>query len=273
MQVLDTIPSQDTFLPPFQRVRSVRDALDYLYAQQSSITILSCYAHYFPSQWATATNATTPGPDHAYAPREWEFFKLVHRHLFPLNLDWLEMQDDEGLDGRDLDLPVERGGLDWWECRQGELDPGWELLLQLDGEWLDPDADDEADEADDEANDPDDDLDDDPDADPSPTARAEQLLQIRSRQLAGHPLDATRLQALAAAAGPPLSGLPAALAMIRHNTGSAWLDAGPEAEMDLRWNIPDVDYMIDDYQTGRAIYAQALTLIAWLAAPYNCELR
>lgn len=277
MQVLDLMSPPEPFLSGYHRACTVQEALEYLHARHSAGAILSCYAHYFPQQWAVSTAAWTPAHDSAYSPREWEFFDLIDRHLFPLNLDWLQMQDDDGPAARELELPIARGGLDWWECYAGDLRPGWELLLRLLDEW--PSA---ADEADDDALDDatDDDTDDNPDAagadhaqgdDGAPPAHpppaANTALAQRVHHLAGRPYEPPRLHQLTAAAGPPLSGLPAALAMIRHDTGSAWLDAGPEHEMDLCWTIPDVAHMIADYQIGRPLAQQAAALIDWLDQP------
>jgi len=89
----------------------------------------------------------------------------------------------------------------------------------------------------------------------------------RVRALAGRPLDGTRLTAACAGLDSPLRGLPAAIGMIDHDSGTAWLDADPEQEMDLVWTITDVTWMHTDYAAGRVIGDLAEQLVEWLAVP------
>jgi len=251
MQLLTAGAGPAPPLAPYTLPHTVPDAIARLRALVTDITILGCYAHFFPTAWAASTADQTRPPDRAYSPAEWEFFRLVDRDLFALSLDWLEEEDFQGPENRALDLPLQRGGLDWWECSPGELRDGWELLLYLKGDWTldaEDDADEDADDADNEA------------------ARAAAFAG-RVRALAGRPLDEPRLTAACAALDSPLRGLPAALQMIDHTTGTAWLDADPEQEMDLRWTITDVTWMQTDYAEGRVIADAAFRLIEWLDTP------
>ncbi len=264
-----TGPPPDPFRTGYHLSPSVPVALDHLHHLADGIAILTCYAHYFPAQWAASQTPWTLDPQCAWAAREWEFFRLVDTHLFPLSLEWLEMLDADGREGRQLALPIERGGLDWWDCEPGDFGPAWDLLLWLSGAWLgekSPDDEPEDDEPEDDAEPPDATPADAVTADPhllTPAATA----AARLAALLGRPVEKERLDQAAAAAGPPLSHLPAALALIAHETGSAWLDSGPENEMDLYWNIADMAVMIDDYQIGQGIDAATRELVTWLDHP------
>jgi len=258
MQLLTDWHTPQLPLAPYTLPRTVPDALTRLHDFMNDSAILGCYAHFFPKEWAASTSAQTPPPDRAYSAAEWEFFRLVDRDLFDLTLEWLEELDCQGPESRTLELPLVRGGLDWWECHPGDLRDGWELLLLLNGDWpltAEDDEEDEDDESDEDAETATDGTD-------RPAAVA-----ARVRALAGHPLDGTRLTAACAALDSPLRGLPAAIRMIDHTTGTAWLDAEPEQEMDLRWTITDVTWMQTDYAAGRVIGDLAEQLVEWLELP------
>ncbi|MDQ2810207.1 MAG: hypothetical protein M3Z04_25295 [Chloroflexota bacterium] len=237
MQDITAAIDRDCYTPlrRYQVPCSVRGAISTLRTRLDSLGIDSCYSHYFPTEWAASTAAHTPAYDEAYSACEWEFFRLVDAHLFPLNLDWVEELQGDGPETRTMELPIQLGGLEYWECGRGDLRPGWELLLILTGEWdgIDPDD-------------------------------REEYGECWVRDLAAQPVDMGRLHAAARAAGPPLAGLPDALAMIAHTTGSAWLDATHEQEMDLTWTLTDVAWMIEDYAIGRPIAERATALIDWL---------
>jgi len=239
-------------LAPYTLPHTVQDAIASLQALIDESAVLGCYAHFFPTAWAASTAAQSRPPDRAYAPAEWEFFRLVDRDLFALTLDWLAELDCQGPESRTLELPVLRGGLDWTDCGSGDLRAGWELLLRLKGDWTTDDDDEE--DAEDTENEP--------HATPRPVALAQ-----RVRALAGRPLDEPRLTAACATLDSPLRGLPAALLMIDHDTGTAWLDADLEQEMDLVWTITDVTWMQTDYAAGRVIADQADDLVEWLQTP------
>jgi len=263
MQLLTDWDSATPPLAPYTLPRTVPEAIARLRALVDDCTILGCYAHFFPTAWAASTAARTPPPDRAYSPAEWEFFRLVDGHLFDLSLDWLAEMDCQGPESRSLYLPLMRGGLDWTDCGPGDLRAGWELLLRLTGDWtLDrDDADDDEDEEDAAGGDATDDR--------AAPDRPPTVAQ-RVRALAGRPLDGTRLTAACAGLDSPLRGLPAAIRMIDHDSGTAWLDADPEQEMDLRWTITDVTWMHTDYTAGRVIADAAATLIEWLELPAHC---
>ena len=99
----------DAYRVPF----TPRAALDYLAQQSARCAILGCYRVFFPTQWAASVGSLLPDAEHAYSPREWECFRLVNQHLFPLDLDWLGDSDDDP-DNRTLTLPITPIGIDWW---------------------------------------------------------------------------------------------------------------------------------------------------------------
>jgi hypothetical protein len=111
------------------------------------VDILNLYKRYFPEQYAASTASSLPLVDYreinpnadpdqfvwGFSARELEFFKLVDRHLFPIEADWLE---DMALSGeRITDIPVTRmlSYSDDFEYEMDDLEAGRLISLVLCG--------------------------------------------------------------------------------------------------------------------------------------------
>jgi hypothetical protein len=220
----------DAYRVPF----TPRAALDYLAQQSARCAILGCYRVFFPTQWAASVASLLPDAEHAYSPREWECFRLVNQHLFPLDLDWLGDSDDDP-DNRTLTLPITPIGIDWWDSGAGYFRPGIQMLLVLAGA-IPPEYTD------------------------LPESLIQQLHQARAGR--GEPLWLPPHRALP----PPLTALRPAYEWIHHDTGNAWLDAVEENPIDMEWNQADVEWCAAEYKAAQALLAPIYTLIEWLEA-------
>src|SRR5438552_15061326 len=111
VNVREAISRLAAWLPP-----SPDQAVEFLEATLSAGQVLRLYRRFFPRAYrgsrAPAHVPLLVGHDETrlgYSPREWEFFALVQRRLFPLNLEWMQMVcegEGEGrLDYITLDVP------------------------------------------------------------------------------------------------------------------------------------------------------------------------
>jgi hypothetical protein len=88
-----------------QACRCLSDALD-------SVRILSLYKQCFPRQYARSSSPLLIAGDERYMEREYEFFRLVNQHLFPLPD---EVMDDWPDNQRDEYIPLTPMGIDWYD--------------------------------------------------------------------------------------------------------------------------------------------------------------
>jgi hypothetical protein len=206
----------------------------YLGRCQEAISILDCYQHFFPIEWAVSTATRLPTADQAWSDAEMEFFQLVSKHLFPICLECLEDSQEEGPEGRDLTLPIHPGGFTWWEETPATTRRGWRILCVLTGIWNPPGA-------------------------IVPPRVAAVLAPV-----VGPIPDLSDIEQACANAPAPLAALPNALLMLDKNTETAWLNTNLETPMDLTWNRESVTFARDDYQAAKAILDQVTPFLAWL---------
>lgn len=106
---------------------AIGEAINYLYSLHDPLVMASLYKHYFPDEFdasALSLGTVQGGP---YTETEWEFFKLVHDRLFPLEWHYLQCAD-----ARFSVIPVVAQGIDWDEDLDlTDLRPGLQLLLRL----------------------------------------------------------------------------------------------------------------------------------------------
>jgi hypothetical protein len=234
---------------------SVALARSYLVASYDYVRLLALYQHYFPQEWADSSARPWLEDGEGWSPREAEFVHLVADRLFPVA--WWEMEtvdDDEdygdeddtssggGARPRRMDILIEPQGLDWYEDRESQR-PAWQGLLVLTGELQRMNT---------------------------HLRHSQSDLVTRLQTLAAQQPSWATLGLACATLESPLRALPDAIQMIRHDTGSVWLDATLDdiynGGFDAMWSRADVDWLHADYVQAQEIEAAVTPLLAWLEA-------
>lgn len=122
-----SIPLAITHLKNYLEIpRSVSQALTVLKQLDYSSPLYRLYRWYSPREWACSVAGTRACNEEGYAPREREFLRLVERHLFPLDCDYMVDMAAEGARmERMLLFPY---ATRWYEDPQ-EMAEKWQLLL------------------------------------------------------------------------------------------------------------------------------------------------
>jgi hypothetical protein len=215
-------------------------ARDFLYLVRSVGEYLDLYQHFFPDDFAASIQQSgplIPGPESAYTNREVQFLHLLNKHFFPIPEYVL---DDPCPENRCYTVPIEPYGLgsiyEYGSVADAveEMDLGWQLLFYLEGELPAEFFEGVFDHA----------------IFALPiTSRVDRgLLERRCKELTG-----------------PLSGLHQAIAMIDHDTGTAWLDATYDMPIeDARWEREVVDELTRQFREGQEIWKKANEFVQWL---------
>ena len=85
-----------THLKAYQGIPlDVAQAITYLRQFDGRRHLHRLYRVYFPLEWSCSTASVSSDVNGGYSPREEEFLRLVERHLFPLDSDYLVDQADD----------------------------------------------------------------------------------------------------------------------------------------------------------------------------------
>jgi hypothetical protein len=212
-----------------QACRRLSDALD-------SVRILSLYKQCFPRQYARSSSPMLIVGDERYTEREFEFFRLVNQHLFPLPDD---VMDDWPDNQRDEYIPLTPMGIDWTE----NLDE-WSLPVQVLATLaMGADACDEM-------------LDAIGPGTPNPIGLGN-----------GYVLNWKRFASLCRRAGGLMAWVPAALEVVGHDTGNLWLDityetldAGPM----YLWTLDGVNGLAAEWRKAKRLLDKTQAVLDWL---------
>jgi hypothetical protein len=212
-----------------QACRCLSDALD-------SVRILSLYKQCCPCQYARSMSPMLIAGDERYTEREYEFFRLVNQHLFPLPDD---VMDDWPDNQRDEYIPLTPMGIDWTE----NLDE-WSLPVQVLATLaMGADACDEM-------------LDAIRPGTPSPIGLGN-----------GYVLNWKRFASLCRRAGGLMAWVPAALEVVGHDTGNLWLDityetldAGPM----YLWTLDGVNGLAAEWRKAKRLLDKTQAVLDWL---------
>lgn len=221
-----------------RRLRSIRPAwprtaLHHLWQVRDSATILVLFQHRFPNDFAQsqARSPIADSPATVYSPLEIEFFKLVDRRLFPLDMDALT-DTDERLPGPPIAVQAIDGEMD--------LRPGLQILRAL---ALGPGSDQTVDW----------------DAVAGgyhPVIR--EGMEVNGRALTGH----------CARLGGPMRIIRQALDTAANNTGNLWADVTWEmlgyGYVATEWSDDSLDWLAREWRKGRRLLERCIATAEWL---------
>ena len=219
----------------------------FLQLARSSAQYLDLYQHYFRADFQRSMQRNRrhwliPLPGNAYTVPEVQFLKLVDKHLFPLAE---YVFDDPCEENRCFGIPIEPGGLAAvFEYGNADaicdMDLGWQLLFYLGGQlpaeffdgMFDPPND-----------------------------------GILDLDIEGGQVYPSVFRRLCEEHEGPLSHLHLAIAMLDHDTGTAWLDATYETPVeDARWDRETVDALVEQFVESEEIWDRAMQFVRWLEA-------
>jgi hypothetical protein len=212
-----------------QACRCLSDALD-------SVRILSLYQRCFPRQYVRSSSPLLIAGDDRYTEREFEFFRLVNQHLFPLPDD---VMDDWPDNERSEFIPLMPMGIDWIE----NLDE-WSLPVQVFATLVMG-----ADASDDilDAIGPD---------TPRPLGLDDD-----------HILNWKRFASLCRRAGGLMAWMPTAVEVVGHDTGNLWLDITFETldacPMYL-WTLEGVRELAAEWRKAKRMLDKTQAVLDWL---------
>ena len=220
------------------RLPALSQALAELSSFREQAQLMYLYRHFFPTAYAGST-AGCGRVDKGYSPREREFLSLVEEHLFPLDLDWLELWEGEAAGA--LIPPIVNPS--YFEVDFEELSLTVRVLVALLA-----------------VN----------DAEPW----TELCAQIGHR--APVPLTADgvskidweRFTNLCNSRHSPLAHVPLALDVIAHATGNFWLDLDENSLGNDRfeWDVSSLDFLASEWRQAQPLIQQYEQSLAWLEA-------
>ncbi len=219
-----------------RRMVSVGQACRFLSDALDSVRILSLYKHCFPRQYARSSSLLLIAGDERYTEREFEFFRLVNQHLFPLPDD---VMDDWPDNERSEFIPLVPMGIDWIE----NLDE-WSLPVQVFAALVMG-----ADACDDilDAIGPD---------TPKPLSFGND-----------HILNWKHFASLCRRAGGLMAWVPTAVEVVGHDTGILWLDITFETldacPMYL-WTLDGVNELTAEWRKAKKILDKTQAVLDWL---------
>ena len=220
-------------------------AEEFLRLACSSSQYLDLYRHYFRAQFERSMQRNRrqwliPLPGNAYTVFESQFLSLVDKHLFPIPE---YVFDDPFEENRCFGIPVEPNGLaSIFEYGNADaicdMDLGWQLLFYLGGqlqyEFFDGMFD-------------------------APTDG------IFALDIEGGQVYASVLRKRCEEREGPLSSLHLAMAMLDHDTGTAWLDATYDVPVDgANWDRETVDALVEQFVESEEIWERAMQCVRWL---------
>jgi hypothetical protein len=233
------------FLGTFQLPSDISQARECITLAHSSSQYLDLYQHFFPSAFQASVernkkHSLIPLPGHAYTIFEVQFLRLVNQHLFPIPE---YVFDDPCEENRCLGVPIEPYGLEPIYQYGGvgdaflDMDLGWQLLFYLAGELSQEFFDGVID----------------------PPMDSILELEINGR------VNRRLLQEQCETREGPLSFLYLAIAMIDHDTGTAWLDATYDMPIDdARWEREVVEELVSQFVEAEEIWQKANQFVNWL---------
>jgi hypothetical protein len=212
-----------------QACRRLSDALD-------SVRILSLYKQYFPRQYARSPSPMLIAGDERYTEREYEFFRLVNQHLFPLPD---EVMDDWPDNQRDEYIPLTPMGIDWTE----NLDE-WSFPVQVLATLA------------------------------MGTEASDEMLDAIGPGTPGpiglggdHVLNWNCFASLCRRAGGLMAWVPAALEVVGHDTGILWLDITFES-LDAcplyLWTLDGVKELAAEWRKAKKMLDKTQAVLDWL---------
>jgi len=240
------IPNVHQWLSAFLLPLNINQGSEFVALARSVREYLELYQHYFLADFQQSMRRNDkcgiiPLPGNGYTIFEMQFLHLVEKHLFPIP----EYVFEDPVEGsRCFGVPIEPYGLcslyeygDPSEVIE-EMDLGWQLLLyllhQIPYEYFDGMFD-------------------------PPTDR------IFDLAIAGEGYNLETLQKRCEEREGPLAFLYLAIAMLEHDTGTAWLDATNDMPIDnARWTKDDVDALAEQFVESQEIWEKAMQFIRWL---------
>jgi hypothetical protein len=231
------------FLP-----KTVQEATAQLRCYLASRLTLRLYRKYFPTEFS-ASRASFMIGENGYSDCEVEFFHLVDRHHFPLDLDYMFDLGSEG--ERPPDILLVPWANSWWDEPFDQLQTGWQILLLLSGFFNDAYLTDFLGAIE--------------------GLSSEVETEIAEFVKSGE-YSLKHLKKLCRAAIPPLCHLGDALALILRETGNTWLDTDPESETPFQgacWCEYHYQLIADAFREARELDAWADEVAAWLEGDLN----
>ncbi len=240
------IPDIHQWVRMFELPTDISQAKESVALVRSASQYLDLYQHFFPAEFRASLQRNErcgliPLPGNAYTLFEVQFLHLVDRHLFPIPE---YVFDDPCEENRCYGVPIESYGLgSIYEYGNvgdavSDMDLGWQLLFYLIGDL--------------------------PDAffdgvfDPP-------MDGIFDLEIGGGLLDRDMLQKQCEAEEGPLAFLHLAIAMLYHDTGTAWLDATFDMPIDdARWERDVVEELVRQFVESQEIWKKANQCVNWL---------